>query len=118
MINYTDESTFLEKHKPFRKFWTILSPHYVSLLHALAKMIRGGNPTQELPSNDEDFLAGYETCLKNWKDTQKIISFEIIIRLRDIKILEVEKKEHHRNKDKEKKAFFSRRLIMWMRSSF
>lgn len=92
MINYTDESTFLEKHKPFRKFWTILSPHYVSLLHALAKMIRGGNPIQELPSNDEDFLAGYETCLKNWKDTQKIISFEIIIRLRDIKRLEVEKK--------------------------
>ncbi|HBQ4036848.1 TPA: hypothetical protein L7126_004439 [Klebsiella pneumoniae] len=103
MINYTDESTFLEKHKPFRKFWTILSPHYVSLLHALAKMIRGGNPIQELPSNDEDFLAGYETCLKNWKDTQKIISFEIIIRLRDIKRLEVEKKEHHRNKDKENK---------------
>lgn len=103
MMNYTDESTFLEKYKPFRKFWTILSPHYVSLMHALAKMIRGGNPIQELPSNDEDFLAEYETCLKNWKDSQKIISFEIIIRLRDIKRLETEKKEHHRNKDKENK---------------
>lgn len=42
MMNYTDESTFLEKYKPFRKFWTILSPHYVSLMHALAKMIREG----------------------------------------------------------------------------
>lgn len=92
MVNYTDESTFLEKYKPFRKFWTILSPHYVSLMHALAKMIRGGNPIQELPSNDEDFLAEYETCLKNWKDSQKIISFEIIIRLRDIKRLETKKK--------------------------
>lgn len=103
MINYTDESTFIEKYKPFREFWTILSPHFVSQLHSLAKMIRGEDPIQEQPSNDESFLAEYETCLKNWKDAQKLISFEIIFRLRDIKRLEVEKKDHHRNKDKENK---------------
>ncbi|WP_228741718.1 hypothetical protein [Klebsiella pneumoniae] len=64
---------------------------------------KGENPTQEPPSNNEDFLTEYEACLKNWKDAQKIISSEIVFRLRDIKKLEVKKNEHHRNKDKAKK---------------
>lgn len=103
MVNYTEESAFIEKYKPFRKFWTVFSPHFVARLHSLANMIRGGNPTQEPPSNNEDFLTEYEACLKNWKDAQKIISSEIVFRLRDIKKLEVKKNEHHRNKDKAKK---------------
>lgn len=91
MVNYTEESAFIEKYKPFRKFWTVFSPHFVARLHSLANMIRGGNPTQEPPSNNEDFLTEYEACLKNWKDAQKIISSEIVFRLRDIKKLEVKK---------------------------
>ena len=70
----------------------IFSPHFVSQLHSLAKMIRGEYPIQEPPSNNEDFLTEYEACLKNWKDAQKIISFEIIFRLRDIKNWKMKKR--------------------------
>ncbi len=41
MVNYTEESAFIEKYKPFRKFWTVFSPHFVARLHSLANMIRG-----------------------------------------------------------------------------
>lgn len=91
------------KFRPFLKFWTLFSPEFISHIQKITRLIRGDETELARLDQEGDMTAGYEACVSRWKIAHKHIALSVVVRLDEIKELEVKKKEHHRNRQKTQK---------------
>ncbi|MEN4624281.1 hypothetical protein ABEH29_23160 [Pantoea agglomerans] len=91
------------KFRPFLKFWTLFSPEFISHMQKITLLIRGDETELARLDQEGDMTAGYEACVSRWKIAHKHIALSVVVRLDEIKELEVKKKEHHRNRQKTQK---------------
>lgn len=92
-----------KKFRPFLKFWTMFSPEFISHMQKITRLIRGDETELARLDQEGDMTAGYEACVSRWKIAHKHIALSVVVRLDEIKELEVKKKEHHRNRQKTQK---------------
>ncbi|KAF6652518.1 hypothetical protein HFD91_21655 [Enterobacteriaceae bacterium EKM102V] len=88
------------KFRPFLKFWTLFSPDFIAHMQKITRLIRGEETELARLDQEWDMTAGYEACVSRWKAAHRHIALSIIVKLDDIKKLEADKKEHHRNRQK------------------
>lgn len=91
------------KFRPFLKFWTLFSPEFILHIQKITRLIRGDETELARLDQEGDMTAGYEACVSRWKIAHKHIALSVVVRLDEIKELEVKKKEHHRNRQKTQK---------------
>lgn len=91
------------KFRPFLKFWTLFSPEFIAHMQKITLLIRGEETELARLDQEGDMTAGYEACVSRWKIAHKHIALSVVVRLDEIKELEVKKKEHHRNRQKTQK---------------
>ncbi|AFE61278.1 hypothetical protein Q7S_25641 (plasmid) [Rahnella aquatilis HX2] len=91
------------KLRPFMKFWTMFSPEFIGQMQKITRLIRGDEAELARLERDGNMMAGYEACVSSCKTAHKHIALSIVVRLDEIKELEVKKKEHHRNRQKTQK---------------
>ncbi|WP_368656906.1 hypothetical protein [Pantoea agglomerans] len=100
MKNSGSDKEMDRKFRPFLKFWTLFSPEFIAHMQKITRLIRGEETELARLDQEGDMTAGYEACVSRWKAAHRHIALSIIVKLDDIKKLEADKKEHHRNRQK------------------
>ncbi|MGC0797334.1 hypothetical protein WKH50_22200 [Pantoea agglomerans] len=100
MKNSGSDKEMDRKFRPFLKFWTLFSPEFIAHMQKITRLIRGEETELARLDQEGDMTAGYEACVSRWKAAHRHIALSIIVKLEDIKKLEADKKEHHRNRQK------------------
>lgn len=89
-----------KKFRPFLKFWTLFSPEFIAHMQKITRLIRGEETELARLDQEGNMTAGYEACISRWKAAHRHIALSIIVKIDDIKKLDADKKEHHRNRQK------------------
>ena len=100
MKNSGSDKEMDRKFRPFLKFWTLFSHEFIAHMQKITRLIRGEETELARLDQEGDMTAGYEACVSRWKAAHRHIALSIIVKLDDIKKLEADKKEHHRNRQK------------------
>lgn len=90
------------KYRPFINIWEHLPSEFNELIKTLMVLIRQGENVGA-QQRELDSIENFKHLLSGWKRAQRIIADELIIRLSQIKELELEKNCAHSKKDYETK---------------
>ncbi|EIM2855679.1 hypothetical protein LMW84_002749, partial [Escherichia coli] len=90
------------KYRPFINIWEHLPSEFNELIKTLMVLIRQGENVGA-QQRELDSIENFKHLLSGWKRAQRIIADELIIRLSQIKDLELEKNCAHSKKDYETK---------------
>lgn len=97
-----NEEEIQRKYRPFINLWDRYSSEFNDLIKSLMVLIRHGDNADSQHTRAEP-LENFKRVLSGWKQAQKIIACELIIRLSRVEQLEKEKKSAHSIKDYETK---------------
>lgn len=97
-----NEEDIQRKYRPFINLWERYSAEFNELIKNLMVLIRHGDNADSQHTTTEP-LEKFKRVLSGWKQAQKIIAGELIIRLSRIEELVKKKKSAHSNKDYEAK---------------